>query len=237
MDAGGPVNGRSTAVHQTSQVGTNGRPAAQLGSIEDLSTATNATDKPPLLASQKAEDIRSLNRVFGGFLVADVGNADFLLETLRPSEHLTAFHGKRIGDEQPTGAAVAILASIEQLKSMAALSAALGQLTINAPALHVIELLEVVTSGTPPTHIDRMSAEGLHLDGVVRIEQAGTNADGFPSSNDLSAHGLGIHVRGDEPQLVGVRVPAVVAVGYFQRPDEAPEASPGLETFPGSAST
>jgi len=80
----------------------------------------------------------------------------------------------------------------------------------------VILFCEVVGSLAPAFYVDSVLVESSHLVNIFEIEQTGPSAAIPPPFQDLSLHRLGVDMGGDEPQFMGVRVPAMLAVGQFK---------------------
>lgn len=67
---------------------------------------------------------------------------------------------------------------------------------------------------------------------IALIEQSRPLARRPPPLPDFARQGRGIRVFTDKPQLVGMRVPTILTMGDFQRPDKPLEAITSLELLP-----
>nr|AAO13752.1 unknown [Pseudomonas putida] len=115
----------------------------------------------------------------------------------------------------------------------AGLGRGLGNLRIHPPVAAVILLGQVVAGRTPALHIDGVRLERGDLVNVVQIEQTRTRTTGLPALEHGLFHGVSIGTGIDEPQFMGMGVPAILAMGKFQRPDQSLVAGGRLEAGPG----
>ncbi|MCG7605726.1 hypothetical protein [Halomonas sp. MM17-34] len=67
---------------------------------------------------------------------------------------------------------------------------------------------------------------------VALIEQSSPLARRPPPLPHFACQSRGIRVFTDKPQLMGMRVPAILAMGDFQRPDKPLEAITPFELLP-----
>jgi len=210
--------------------------SANLSSIEHMSGKTLGPDEVPLVLIEVAQEVEVV-ATESGIVVANIIEAAAPLEARRPEQLPLALHRLQVLE---VPGLVALGHADQELMRMDALGLAclaggLGYFVGDAPLPGAVLLGEVLAAGGVQAHVYGVLAEGVNLGLVGRIEEAGSDAGTFPqldqACTDFLAH-LGIY----EPQLVGVRVPAVgQAVGHFQGANEALEADGGLELGEGTA--
>jgi hypothetical protein len=114
------------------------------------------------------------------------------------------------------------------MHALAALAGPLGQLPVGPPVALIVHLRQVVAGIAPPPHIDRVLIESR----IALIEQSRPLTRRSPAPCHVQAQRLSVAVARDEPQFVRMGVPAILAMGDLQRPDQALEAVAGLDALP-----
>lgn len=92
----------------------------------------------------------------------------------------------------------------------------------------IVLLGQVVTGRTPGFHVNRVIIEPC----IARIEQPRPLTRRPPPLPDFPRQRLRVGILADKPQLMGMGVPAIIAVGDLERPDKPLEAIAALELLP-----
>lgn len=92
----------------------------------------------------------------------------------------------------------------------------------------IILLGQVVRSTAPGFHVDRVIIEPR----IARIEEPRPLARRPPPLPDFPRQCLRVGILADKPQLMGMGVPAIIAVSDLKRPDKPLEAIAALELLP-----
>ena len=108
------------------------------------------------------------------------------------------------------------------------LAGSLRDLPVGPPVAAIVLLGEVVRRAAPALNINSVSVEPS----IALGQQSGPLTRCPPTLGDLAAHRLGVGVTIDEPQLMRMRVPAVRAVGNFERANQPLVAMALLKALP-----
>lgn len=209
------------------------RPSAALCDIKQLGAGLGIPDHFPDLGGQPAQHISRLALLVREILVSRLLDQCLSLEAIAPEQLTTAFHAphvlikpvaiaSRIPDQEVVG--------VHALRP-ASLAGRLSNLVGHAPAAAIVLLCQIVARISVQPDINRMLQKWALVS--IGIEQLGLGASTLPQLGNLLTD-LAACGQINEPQFMGVGVPAVGAMGDLERSDQAPVPDTALQPAPSS---